>query len=204
SFVAAAGNGSPVISPPNNSSEMDVDDSPMVSRNTESNNREDVARAVRFLGTPIKRFVHGFIVLDEFAKEMAATALALHTVELDLLLQPPDPSAAASLSFDQCEEYADLLEYFDPEEPAYRRAVAVQQSLRGDIINLGPRDSPLIANEEAKSSITLIQSPQQQQQQQQNHYQQNQQQRRRRRSSGSRSNKQNGRRRSSRASNITE
>ncbi|KAJ2906998.1 hypothetical protein GGI21_003961, partial [Coemansia aciculifera] len=87
--------------------------------------REDVARAVRFLGTPIKRFVHGFIVLDEFAKEMAATALALHTIELDRQLTVEQTLVVPDVAGAVHDEYADLLEYFDPEEPAYRRAAVV-------------------------------------------------------------------------------
>ncbi|KAJ2074870.1 hypothetical protein GGH13_001021 [Coemansia sp. S155-1] len=119
--------------PKNNSSAMDVD-SPAT---TEPSSREDVARAVKFLGTPIKRFVHGYIVLDEFAKEMAATALALHTLELDQTMdrQLHSPTDSAFQ-----EDYADLLEYFDPDEPAYRRAVTVQMSLRASrdpVIDLG-------------------------------------------------------------------
>ncbi|KAJ2734414.1 hypothetical protein IW152_002307 [Coemansia sp. BCRC 34962] len=122
---------------------MDVD-SPAPSRDTASS-REDVARAVKFLGTPIKRFVHGFIVLDEFAKEMAATALALHTLELDHAMDQQlsglGDSAAATMMM--MEDFNELLEYFDPAEPAYRRAVAVQMSMMGErnVIDLGTLDT---------------------------------------------------------------
>ncbi|KAJ2522155.1 hypothetical protein GGI11_001808 [Coemansia sp. RSA 2049] len=100
---------------------------------------EDTARAAEFLGTPIKRFVHGYIVLDEFGKEMAAAAMALHTLELEramdrLASQRVAPAVAAD------DDYADILDYFDPEEPAYKRALAVQQTLRTSsraIIDLG-------------------------------------------------------------------
>ncbi|KAJ1891392.1 hypothetical protein LPJ81_005753, partial [Coemansia sp. IMI 209127] len=51
--------------------------------NRDSRSNEDAAKAAEFLGTPVKRFVHGYIVLDEFGKEMAAAAMALHTLELD-------------------------------------------------------------------------------------------------------------------------
>ncbi|KAJ1731265.1 hypothetical protein LPJ72_004029 [Coemansia sp. Benny D160-2] len=102
---------------------------------------EDTARAAEFLGTPIKRFVHGYIVLDEFGKEMAAAAMALHTLELEramdrLVSQRAAPAVAAD------DDYADILDYFDPEEPAYKRALAVQQTLRTSsraIIDLGGR-----------------------------------------------------------------
>ncbi|KAJ2718761.1 hypothetical protein GGI07_005600 [Coemansia sp. Benny D115] len=111
-------------------------DSPVVSK---EKSREDVAKAAEYLGTPIKRFVHGYIVLDEFGKEMAATALALHTVEMDWSL---DNMMRADGSIYQkpaeAEEYADLLEYYDPAEPAYRQAMAVKESLRPSIIDLGP------------------------------------------------------------------
>ncbi|KAJ2814498.1 hypothetical protein GGI24_006368, partial [Coemansia furcata] len=133
-------------SPLSSSSAMDVDPPPPAEP-LGSSSREDVARAVKFLGTPIKRFVHGFIVLDEFAKEMAATALALHTLELDCAMDRQIP-----VSDPGNEDYADLLEYFDPDEPAYRRAASVQQSLsatRKVVINLGTtEDVPMAAREE--------------------------------------------------------
>ncbi|KAJ2835404.1 hypothetical protein FBU31_001630 [Coemansia sp. 'formosensis'] len=168
-------------SPLSSSSAMDVDPPPPTEP-LGSSSREDVARAVKFLGTPIKRFVHGFIVLDEFAKEMAATALALHTLELDRAMDrqipPSDPGN---------EDYADLLEYFDPDEPAYRRAASVQQSLsatRKVVINLGTTENvPMAAREEQ------VVGPQQEMRSS------------RRRSSSSRRHK--GRRRSSHASNTS-
>ncbi|KAJ2594330.1 hypothetical protein H4R99_005827, partial [Coemansia sp. RSA 1722] len=102
-------------------------------------NREDVAKAAQFLGTPIKRFVHGYIVLDEFGKEMAATALALHSLELDRSMDKTVGGGQLSLarSAGDAEEYADLLEYYDPEETAYRKAVVLKESLRASIIELG-------------------------------------------------------------------
>ncbi|KAJ2862220.1 hypothetical protein GGH94_004406 [Coemansia aciculifera] len=178
SLRSIPGNSPPVLT---SSSAMDVD-SPAAVNEPTGNSREDVARAVKFLGTPIKRFVHGYIVLDEFAKEMAATALALHTLELDHAMdrQLPLPT---DLAFH--EEYADLLEYFDPEEPAYRRAAAVQQSLRESreaVINLGTAETP-VHNEHVPVPPHRPSRP-------------------RRRSSGARS-KHNGRRRSSHASNTS-
>ncbi|KAJ2369065.1 hypothetical protein IW150_005245, partial [Coemansia sp. RSA 2607] len=114
---------------------MDVDAAADSSAAKEKN-RADVARAVAFLGTPIKRFVHGYIVLDEFAKEMAGAALAMHTLELDRAgegVRVGAPVAAAAAA----EEYADLLEYYDPAEPAYRKAVVLRESLRDEgIIDL--------------------------------------------------------------------
>ncbi|KAJ2032334.1 hypothetical protein IWW57_000278 [Coemansia sp. S610] len=109
-----------------------------------ASSREDVARAVKFLGTPIKRFVHGFIVLDEFAKEMAATALALHTLELDHAM---DQMCVSDSAMD--EDFNDLLEYFDPEEPAYRRAAAVRMSVLGErnVIDLGAMDTEVETND---------------------------------------------------------
>ncbi|KAJ2779092.1 hypothetical protein GGI15_003984 [Coemansia interrupta] len=107
---------------------MDVDasaeDTASSSAAAKDKNRADVARAVAFLGTPIKRFVHGYIVLDEFAKEMAGAALALHTVELDRA------GEAVRAGGVEGEEYADLLEYYDPREPAYRKAVVLRESLK--------------------------------------------------------------------------
>ncbi|ORX65515.1 hypothetical protein DL89DRAFT_270878 [Linderina pennispora] len=90
-------------------------------------------QVVALLGTPIRRFVHGYIVLDEFGKEMAATALALHTLELDRAMDRvmrANALGSAFLGDVNQEEYADLLDYYDPEEPAYRRAEAVKESLR--------------------------------------------------------------------------
>ncbi|KAJ2744027.1 hypothetical protein GGI20_003298 [Coemansia sp. BCRC 34301] len=127
-------------------SEMDVDTQHSATRDNGS--REDVARAVRFLGTPIKRFVHGYIVLDEFAKEMAATALALHTVELDhQLMKEP-----VAVDDEPAEEYADLLEYFEPGEPAYRRAVVLQKSVCG-------RGDPVIDLGSTVASLSPVESP---------------------------------------------
>ncbi|KAJ1801789.1 hypothetical protein LPJ56_006367, partial [Coemansia sp. RSA 2599] len=137
------------MSPPAaQSSSMDVDSvhssrpatspdaSPAVSK---EKNREDVAKAAEFLGTPIKRFVHGYIVLDEFGKEMAATALALHSLELDSTMEKTvycgQPTGGRSTG--DLEEYADLLEYYDPEEKAYRKAVVLKESLKSNIIDLG-------------------------------------------------------------------
>ncbi|KAJ1927443.1 hypothetical protein FBU59_007221, partial [Linderina macrospora] len=99
-------------------------------------------QVVAFLGTPIKRFVHGYIVLDEFGKEMAATALALHTLELDRAMDRvmrANALGSAFLGDVNQEEYADLLDYYDPQEPAYRRAEAVKESLRtaSSVIDLG-------------------------------------------------------------------
>ncbi|KAJ2712057.1 hypothetical protein H4R19_002951 [Coemansia spiralis] len=86
-----------------------------------------VAVTAAFLGTPIKRFVHGYILLDEFGKEMAAMAMALHMLELDRQLDTVRidtlPAAAAA------DDYNEMLEYFDPAEPAYRQAALVRDSL---------------------------------------------------------------------------
>ncbi|KAJ2403009.1 hypothetical protein GGI23_000291 [Coemansia sp. RSA 2559] len=104
----------------------------------ESRSNEDAAKAAEFLGTPVKRFVHGYIVLDEFGKEMAAAAMALHTLELDGAMDRIAVRSSGMPATD--DEYADILEYYDPEEPAYKRALAVQQSLRASnrpIIELG-------------------------------------------------------------------
>ncbi|KAI8319456.1 hypothetical protein GQ54DRAFT_299331 [Martensiomyces pterosporus] len=115
------------------SSAMDVDtpaSKPAAAKQKDTANLRQVAA---FLGTPIKRFVHGFIVLDEFGKEMAATALALHTLELDRAMDRVMRANALGSAFasdPSQEEYADLLEYYDPEEPAYKRAAAVKESLR--------------------------------------------------------------------------
>ncbi|KAJ2574306.1 hypothetical protein EV177_011064, partial [Coemansia sp. RSA 1804] len=65
--------------------------------------------------------------------------MALHTLELEramdrLASQRVAPAVAAD------DDYADILDYFDPEEPAYKRALAVQQTLRTSsraIIDLG-------------------------------------------------------------------
>ncbi|KAJ2430999.1 hypothetical protein GGF41_000745 [Coemansia sp. RSA 2531] len=110
---------------------------------------------------------------------MAATALALHTLELDQTMDRQLHSPADS-AFQ--EDYADLLEYFDPDEPAYRRAVTVQMSLRASrdpVINLGTAE-PVVDGEQTPMRVP----------------------RSRRRSSGARS-KHNGRRRSSHASNTS-
>ncbi|KAJ1724098.1 hypothetical protein LPJ53_001619 [Coemansia erecta] len=123
--------------PDHSPNQMDVDSSSAAdSSATKEKNRQDVARAVAFLGTPIKRFVHGYIVLDEFAKEMAGAALALHTVELD---RASEGVRGGGVLVDKAgEEYADLLEYYDPREPAYRRAVVLRESLRDEgVIELG-------------------------------------------------------------------
>ncbi|KAJ2799098.1 hypothetical protein H4S07_005533, partial [Coemansia furcata] len=89
----------------------------------------------------------GYIVLDEFAKEMATTALALHTLELDRAMDQQIP--AADLGND---DYADLLKYVDPDEPTYHCAAFVQQSLSAMqkvVINLGTtEDVPMAAREE--------------------------------------------------------
>ncbi|KAJ1664030.1 hypothetical protein EV178_004487 [Coemansia sp. RSA 1646] len=101
-------------------------------------NNEDAAKAAEFLGTPVKRFVHGYIVLDEFGKEMAAAAVALHTLDLDRYM---DRAVVAHRNIpSMAEDYADVLEYYDPEEPAYKQALTVQQSLQAGnrpIIDLG-------------------------------------------------------------------
>ncbi|KAJ2472613.1 hypothetical protein GGI02_001458 [Coemansia sp. RSA 2322] len=179
---------------------MDIDEP--VSAQPERCNREDVARAVQFLKTPIKRFVHGYIVLDEFAKEMAATALALHTLELERVMdrQLIHGSAEDTTGHD---EYADLLEYYDPSEPAYQRALAVKQSVgmspRGSILDLGMmRRDPSAANDANASSSDPppLEHDNNIGQQQQTR---KQRQRQRRRSSASR--KSSERRRSSLASN---
>ncbi|KAJ2736156.1 hypothetical protein H4R23_002069, partial [Coemansia sp. Cherry 401B] len=119
-------------------SAMDIDEAG--SADSANKSRSETAAAARFLGTPIKRFVNAYIVLDEFGKEMAAMAMALHTMELDRQLDRTgfDPGAGAE------DEYADLLEYFDPGEPAYRQAAAVRASLGADrvrrrtVIDLDP------------------------------------------------------------------
>ncbi|KAJ2448754.1 hypothetical protein EV183_005270 [Coemansia sp. RSA 2336] len=107
---------------------------------------KEVAAAAAFLKTPIKRFVNGFIVLNEFGKEMAAMAMALHLQDQDRQLEATAMQADTKrLETGERDEYADLLEYFDPNEPAFRRAQAVKDLLkparRSTVINLGPRDS---------------------------------------------------------------
>ncbi|KAJ2559491.1 hypothetical protein EV175_000319 [Coemansia sp. RSA 1933] len=107
-------------------------------------NHEDAAKAAEFLGTPVKRFVHGYIVLDEFGKEMAAAAMALHTLELDRAMDRTAVAAAQLNLLAIADDYADILEYYDPEEPAYKQALAVQHSLRASkrqIIDLGSKAS---------------------------------------------------------------
>ncbi|KAJ2775012.1 hypothetical protein IWQ56_000309 [Coemansia nantahalensis] len=119
---------------------MDVEMEPAAAERGMSQ-KEVVAATAAFLGTPIKRFVHGYILLDEFGKEMAAMAMALHMLELDRQLAamridaPLPPSAAAA-----ADDYAELLEYFDPAEPAYRQAALVRDSLAAaprPVIDLG-------------------------------------------------------------------
>ncbi|KAJ2648852.1 hypothetical protein IWW40_003652 [Coemansia sp. RSA 1250] len=106
---------------------------------------KEVAAAAAFLKTPIKRFVNGFIVLNEFGKEMAAMAMALHLQDQDRELEATAMQSDAKRIDTERDEYADLLEYFDPNEPAFRRAQAVKDLLkparRSTVINLGPRDS---------------------------------------------------------------
>ncbi|KAJ2843131.1 hypothetical protein IWW36_005660, partial [Coemansia brasiliensis] len=138
-----------VLSSPSSSAKMEVEAASPRSKNKE------VAAAAAFLKTPIKRFVNGFIVLNEFGKEMAAMAMALHLQDQDRQLEPVvlfqtdndkvELRAGISSGQREDEEYADLLEYFDPNEPAFRRAQAVKDLLkparRSTVINLGPRDS---------------------------------------------------------------
>ncbi|KAI9500566.1 hypothetical protein BX070DRAFT_230361 [Coemansia spiralis] len=110
---------------------MDVD--PVQQKDVVTKNRAEAVRAAAFLGTPIKRFVHGYIVLDEFGKEMAAMAMALHTLELDRMM---DRSGLVDVK----EDLAELLEYYDPEEPGYKQMAMVHQMLRAhrmSIIELG-------------------------------------------------------------------
>ncbi|KAJ2128749.1 hypothetical protein IW136_006017, partial [Coemansia sp. RSA 678] len=110
----------------------------MNSETAATKNRNDAAAAATFLGTPVKRFVNGYIVLDEFGKEMAALAMALHTLELDRQMDRIANTSHADVLED---EYADLLEYYDPEEPAYKQAMSIRTSLqptsRPPIIDLG-------------------------------------------------------------------
>ncbi|KAJ1853709.1 hypothetical protein GGH12_000385 [Coemansia sp. RSA 1822] len=65
-------------------------------------------------------------------------SLALHTSELDPQMDRIANSSHADVLED---EYADLLEYYDPEEPAYKQAMAIRTSLqpssRPPIIDLG-------------------------------------------------------------------
>ncbi|KAJ1642450.1 hypothetical protein LPJ64_005711 [Coemansia asiatica] len=134
---------------PSHSSSMDVDfvnssqapvlspDPPQTSTVSKENNREDVAKATKLLGTTIKRFVNGYILLDEFGKEMAATALALHSVELDRTMEKTVHCQPLGSRKGDVEEYADLLEYYDPEEKAYRKAVVLKESLKSSVIDLG-------------------------------------------------------------------
>ncbi|KAJ2665785.1 hypothetical protein IW148_001544 [Coemansia sp. RSA 1199] len=109
-----------------------------INSETAAKKSSDSAAAATFLGTPVKRFVNGYIVLDEFGKEMAALAMALHTLELDRQMDRIANSSHADVLED---EYADLLEYYDPEEPAYKQAMAIRTSLqpssRPPIIDLG-------------------------------------------------------------------
>ncbi|KAJ2803460.1 hypothetical protein H4R20_002883 [Coemansia guatemalensis] len=109
-------------------------------------NRGEVAAAAAFLGTPIKRFVHGYIVLDEFAKEMAAAAMALHSLELDRQLDraPLKEPAAVDDGLDE------LLDYYDPEEPAYRQASIVCESLRAS------RNSVIDLSDKLESSLSVL------------------------------------------------
>ncbi|KAJ2832586.1 hypothetical protein GGI24_001180 [Coemansia furcata] len=51
---------------------------------------------------------------------MAATTLTLHTLELDCAMDRQIPVSDLGN-----EDYADLLEYFDPEEPAYHCTASV-------------------------------------------------------------------------------
>ncbi|KAI7833964.1 Retinoic acid induced 16-like protein-domain-containing protein [Kickxella alabastrina] len=140
---------------------MDVD-SPEAPR---GKNKEEVRRAVGFLGTPIKRFVHGYIVLDEFGKEMAAMALALHTLELERSMDKVALSATAGAAavaaggrMGEVDDYADWLEYFDPEEPAYLQALAIKESLKQGIIELGGNDNNPAARADIDSSGAAIAS----------------------------------------------
>ncbi|KAJ2644045.1 hypothetical protein IW137_002195, partial [Coemansia sp. RSA 1287] len=112
--------------------------SSMNSETAATKSRNDAAAAATFLGTPVKRFVNGYIVLDEFGKEMAALAMALHTLELDRQMDRIASTSHADVLED---EYADLLEYYDPDEPAYKQAMSIRTSLqptsRPPIIDLG-------------------------------------------------------------------
>ncbi|KAJ2718626.1 hypothetical protein H4S00_003727 [Coemansia sp. D1744] len=112
--------------------------SSMNSETAATKSRNDAAAAATFLGTPVKRFVNGYIVLDEFGKEMAALAMALHTLELDRQMDRIANTSHADVLED---EYADLLEYYDPDEPAYKQAMSIRTSLqptsRPPIIDLG-------------------------------------------------------------------
>ncbi|KAJ2840400.1 hypothetical protein FBU31_000448 [Coemansia sp. 'formosensis'] len=66
---------------------------------------------------------------------MAATTLALHTLELDCAMDKQILHSDLGN-----EDYADLLKYFDPDDPAYCCAASIQQSLsatRKVVINLG-------------------------------------------------------------------
>ncbi|KAJ1730704.1 hypothetical protein LPJ61_002881 [Coemansia biformis] len=124
---------------------MDVEPAPS-SHNTPGgrsgpSQKELAAAAAVFLGTPIKRFVHGYILLDEFGKEMAAMAMALHSLELDWQLEG---MRVGGESMGPVDEYADLLEYYDPSEPAYRQAALVHETLgvaRHGIIDLRTRSN---------------------------------------------------------------
>lgn len=117
--------------------ENDSERRPLTEAEIKARNRAEIHQASSFLGTPIKRFVHGYIVLDEFAKEMAATALALHTLELE---QAMDKQASSSLTTAVVQNgeggYEDILDYFDPQEPGYRQAMHVKQSLKAEVIDL--------------------------------------------------------------------
>ncbi|KAI9471495.1 Retinoic acid induced 16-like protein-domain-containing protein [Coemansia mojavensis] len=134
---------------------MDIDDNTAIGTDPASppameamsprSKSKEVAAAAAFLKTPIKRFVNGFIVLNEFGKEMAAMAMALHLQDQDRQLEATAMQSDAKRIDTERDEYADLLEYFDPNEPAFRRAQAVKDLLkparRSTVINLGPRDS---------------------------------------------------------------
>ncbi|KAJ2359171.1 hypothetical protein GGF43_000337 [Coemansia sp. RSA 2618] len=140
-------------SQPSTPTAMDIDATEHVQNSSSSEttaasrNRGDAAAAAAFLGTPIKRFVNGYIVLDEFGKEMAALAMALHTLELDRQMERVATNGHAEALLE--DEYADLLEYYDPDEPAYKQALAIRESLmpggRPPIIELGAQRVPKMA-----------------------------------------------------------